>query len=45
MFLSFEKMETLRHLDQLRAGALVVVNLQAIEPLSVTSSGQAYPER
>ncbi len=44
VFLSFEKAETLRNLSQLRAGALTVVNMQAIEPVTVTSGGQPYPD-
>ncbi len=44
VFLSFEKAETLRNLAQLRAGALTVVNMQAIEPVTVTSGGQSYPD-
>lgn len=44
VYLSFEKAETLRNLSQLRADALVVVNLQAIKPVTVSSGGQAYPE-
>jgi indolepyruvate ferredoxin oxidoreductase, beta subunit len=44
VFLSFEKAETLRNLGQLRRGALAVVNLQAIEPVTVTSGGQTYPD-
>jgi indolepyruvate ferredoxin oxidoreductase, beta subunit len=44
VYLSFEKAETLRNLGQLRQGALTVVNLQAIEPVTVTSGGQAYPD-
>jgi indolepyruvate ferredoxin oxidoreductase, beta subunit len=44
VFLSFEKAETLRNLGQLRAGALTVVNMQAIEPVTVTSGGQSYPD-
>ena len=44
VYLSFEKAETLRNLGQLRRGALVVVNMQAIEPVTVTSGGQAYPD-
>ena len=43
VFLSFEKAETMRNLGQLRRGALTVVNMQAIEPVTVTSGGQAYP--
>jgi indolepyruvate ferredoxin oxidoreductase beta subunit len=44
VYLSFEKAETLRNLDQLRRGAQIVVNMQAIEPVTVTSGGQAYPD-
>ncbi len=44
VYLSFEKAETLRNLGQLRRGALIVVNMQAIEPVTVTSGGQAYPD-
>ena len=44
VFLTFEKAEALRNLDQLRPGALAVVSLEAIKPVTVTSSGQAYPE-
>jgi indolepyruvate ferredoxin oxidoreductase beta subunit len=44
VFLSFEKVETLRNLGQLRSGALTVVNLQAIAPVTVTSGGQTYPD-
>lgn len=44
VFLSFEKAETLRNLGQLRANALTVVNMQAIEPVTVTSGGQSYPD-
>jgi indolepyruvate ferredoxin oxidoreductase beta subunit len=44
VYLSFEKAETLRNLGQLRRGALTVVNMQAIEPVTVTSGGQTYPD-
>ncbi len=44
LYLAFEKAEALRNLGQLRRGALVVVNLQAIEPITVTSGGQPYPD-
>ena len=44
VFLAFEKAEALRNLNQLRQGALVLVNLAAIEPVTVTSGGQAYPD-
>ena len=40
VYLAFEKVEALRNLGQLRRGALAVVNMQAIEPVTVTSGGQ-----
>jgi indolepyruvate ferredoxin oxidoreductase beta subunit len=43
ILLAFEKAEALRNLRQLRPGGLVLINLEAIEPITVTSSGQAYP--
>ncbi len=44
VFLTFEKAEALRNLDQLRPGALAVVSLEAIKPVTVTSGGQLYPD-
>jgi indolepyruvate ferredoxin oxidoreductase, beta subunit len=44
VFLAFEKVEALRNLNQLRMGALALVNLAAIEPVTVTSGGQTYPD-
>ncbi len=44
IYLAFEKAEALRHLNQLRPGALAVINLQAILPVTVTSGGQPYPD-
>lgn len=43
VFLAFEKAEALRNLNQLRSGALALVNLATIEPVTVTSGGQPYP--
>ncbi len=43
VLLAFEKAEALRNLNQLRPDALALVNLAAIEPVTVTSGGQAYP--
>lgn len=43
VFLAFEKAEALRNLNQLRSGALALVNLASIEPVTVTSGGQPYP--
>ncbi len=44
VYLAFEKAEALRYLNQLRPGALAVVNMQAILPVTVTSGGQPYPD-
>ena len=44
VYLAFEKAEALRNLNQLRPGALAVINLQAIKPVTVTSGGQPYPD-
>lgn len=44
VYLAFEKVEALRNLAQLRPGALAVINLQAIKPVTVTSGGQPYPD-
>ena len=44
VYLAFEKVEALRNLNQLRPGALALINMQAIEPLTVTSGGQSYPD-
>ena len=44
VFLAFEKVEALRNLNQLRKGALALVNLAEIEPVTVTSGGQPYPD-
>ncbi len=44
VFLAFEKAEALRNLNQLRMYALALVNMTAIEPVTVTSGGQPYPD-
>ena len=44
VYLAFEKLEALRHLNKIRPGALVLVNLEAIMPVSLTTSDVAYPE-
>jgi indolepyruvate ferredoxin oxidoreductase beta subunit len=44
VLLAFEKAEALRSLRQLRRGALALVNLAVIEPVTVTSGGQTYPK-
>ena len=43
VLLAFEKVEALRNLKQLRPEALALINMEAIEPLTVTSGGQSYP--
>jgi indolepyruvate ferredoxin oxidoreductase beta subunit len=44
VLLAFEKVEALRNLHYLRPGALVVINNETILPVTVTSSGQLYPD-
>jgi indolepyruvate ferredoxin oxidoreductase beta subunit len=44
VLLAFEKVEALRNLNQLRPGALALINLATIEPVTVTSGGQVYPD-
>lgn len=43
VLLAFEKAEALRAVNQLRPGGLALVNMEAIEPVTVTSGGQSYP--
>ena len=44
VLLAFEKVEALRSLRQLRPGALALVNMEAIEPVTVTSGDAVYPD-
>ena len=44
VYLAFEKVEALRNLHQLRRGALAVINMHAIPPVTVTSGDQLYPD-
>jgi indolepyruvate ferredoxin oxidoreductase, beta subunit len=44
VLLAFEKAEALRNLRFLRPGALVLINNEAILPVTVTSGGQPYPD-
>jgi indolepyruvate ferredoxin oxidoreductase, beta subunit len=44
VFLAFEKVEAMRYLNRLRPGALAVINLETILPVSVTGGDQVYPE-
>jgi indolepyruvate ferredoxin oxidoreductase, beta subunit len=44
VYLAFEKVEAIRNLNQLRPGALALINMQAIEPVTVTSGWQSYPD-
>ncbi len=44
VLLAFEKVEALRCLRQLRPGALALVNMEAIEPVTVTSGDAVYPD-
>jgi indolepyruvate ferredoxin oxidoreductase, beta subunit len=43
VLLSFEKLEALRALSQLRSGAVALINNQVIEPLTVISGSGQYP--
>ena len=43
VLLAFEKLEALRVVNQLRPGAIALINDRAIEPLTVISGGQEYP--
>ena len=43
VYLAFEKLEALRHVRLLRHDTLMIVNLQAIQPITVTASGRPYP--
>jgi indolepyruvate ferredoxin oxidoreductase, beta subunit len=44
VYVAFEKLEALRHLNKIRPGALVLVSLEAIMPVSLTTSDVAYPQ-
>ncbi len=44
VMMAFEQAEALRSINLLRRDALVLVNEEAIKPLTVTSGGQPYPE-
>ncbi len=43
VLLAFEKLEALRCVNIMRPGALALINMQAIEPLTAISGDQAYP--
>jgi indolepyruvate ferredoxin oxidoreductase beta subunit len=43
ILVAFEKLEALRYLDQLRPGGIVLVNDQAIEPITVKAGDVKYP--
>jgi len=43
ILLAFEEAEALRYVNYLRQGGVVVVNRQAIKPITVTSGGAHYP--
>jgi len=44
IFLAFEKLEALRHIEMLRPGGTVLVNDYVIAPLSVSSGNDKYPD-
>jgi len=43
VLLAFEKLEALRSLNAMRPGALALVNMQVIQPLTAISGDQTYP--
>lgn len=43
VLLAFEKLEALRCVNIMRPGALALINMQAIEPLTAISGDQSYP--
>jgi len=43
VFLAFEKVEALRNINSLRPATLVLINLEAILPVSVSSGDHTYP--
>jgi indolepyruvate ferredoxin oxidoreductase beta subunit len=43
VLLAFEKLEALRCVNSMRRGALALINMQAIEPLTAISGEQSYP--
>jgi indolepyruvate ferredoxin oxidoreductase beta subunit len=43
VLLAFEKLEALRCVNSMRPGALALINMQAIEPLTAISGDQTYP--
>lgn len=44
ILISFEKLEALRYVDQVRKDGLVIVNDQSIVPVTVSSSDKVYPD-
>jgi indolepyruvate ferredoxin oxidoreductase beta subunit len=44
VYLAFEKLEALRHLNKIQPGALVVINQEAILPMSLISGDKTYPD-
>ncbi|MBN2386959.1 MAG: indolepyruvate oxidoreductase subunit beta [Anaerolineales bacterium] len=44
VLLAFEKLEALRNVGALRPGGIALINTQVIEPLTVISGDQTYPD-
>ncbi len=44
ILLSFERMETLRWLDYIHDGTVIIANQQKIVPMTVTTTNTGYPE-
>jgi indolepyruvate ferredoxin oxidoreductase beta subunit len=43
ILIAFEKLEALRYLEQLREGGMLLVNSQALEPITVKAGDAIYP--
>ena len=44
VYLAFEKLEALRHLKKIQPGALALINLETIMPVSLLTSDLTYPD-
>jgi indolepyruvate ferredoxin oxidoreductase beta subunit len=44
VYLAFEKLEALRHLNKISPGALALINMETILPVSMLSGSLSYPD-
>jgi indolepyruvate ferredoxin oxidoreductase beta subunit len=44
VYLAFERLEALRHLNKIRPGALALINMETILPVSMLTGTLAYPD-